>query len=150
MKASKPAIILRSIATDDDLGPRPIDPAWLLEGSPVTRARGIPFAPDASLYAWLWETTAGRFEWHYAGDELVTILEGEAEITPPTGKPFTVRRGDVVYFPGNQVMVWHVPVYVKKLAIDAVRPSLRRYAARIPLAQRVFRRLRAIRGARQA
>jgi uncharacterized protein len=146
VKGSRAPIILRSIATDDDLSPRPIDATWLLEGTPVTRARGIPFSADASLYAWLWETTAGRFEWHYAGDELVTILDGEAEITPATGEPFTVRRGDVVYFPGDQVMVWHVRVYVKKLAIDAVRPSLRRMAARIPFARRVFLRLRGLRG----
>jgi uncharacterized cupin superfamily protein len=145
-KGSKAPIVLRSIATDDDLPSRPIDPKWLLDGTPQTRARGVPFTDDASLYAWIWETTAGRFEWHYAADELVMILEGEVEITPPTGEPFTLRKGDLVFFPGRQVMHWHVPVYVKKVAIDAVQPSLRRLAARIPFAQRVFHRLRALRG----
>jgi uncharacterized cupin superfamily protein len=146
-KQSRDPIVLRSIATDDDLEPRPIHPEWLLDGSPQTRARSLPFTDTASLFGTIWETTAGRFEWHYAGDELVAILEGEVEITPPTGEPFTLRRGDVVFFPGGQIMHWRVPVYVKKLAIDAVGPSarLRRLAARIPLARRVFKRIGAIR-----
>ena len=92
LKGSKTPIVLRSIATDDDLPSRPIDPSWLIEGTPQTRARGVPFTDDASLYAWIWETTAGRFEWHYAADELVMILEGEVEITPPTGEPFILRN----------------------------------------------------------
>lgn len=147
-KRSKAPIVLRSIATDDDLGPRPIDPEWLLDGTPQTRARSLPFTDTASLFGTIWETTAGRFEWHYGSDELVAILEGEVEITPPTGEPFTLRRGDLVFFPGGQVMHWHVPVYVKKLAIDAVGPSarLRRLAARMPFAGRVVGRVRAIRG----
>jgi uncharacterized protein len=146
LKRSKAPIVVRSIATDDDLAPRPIHPEWLRDGTPRTRARSLPFTDDASLFGTIWETTAGRFEWHYGSDELVAILEGEVEITPPTGEPFTLRRGDLVFFPAGQIMHWHVPVYVKKLAIDAVRPSLRRFAARIPFAQRVFHRLRAIRG----
>ena len=139
MKGSKAPIVLRSIATDDDLASRPIDPAWLVDGTPQTRARSLPFTEDAGLFGMIWETTAGRFEWHYASDELVTILEGEVEITPPQGEPFTLRKGDVAFFPGHQVMRWHVPVYVKKLAIDAVGPAarLRRTIARIPLARRV-------------
>ena len=147
LKGQKAPIVLRSIATDDDLDPRPIDPEWLLDGTPQTRARSLPFfADNSSLFGTIWETTAGRFEWHYGSDELVAILEGEVEITPPTGEPFTLRRGDLVFFPGGQIMHWHVPVYVKKLAIDAVRPSLRRLAARIPFARRVVGRVRAIRG----
>ena len=147
LKGSRAPIVMRSIATDDDLDPRPIHPEWLLDGTPQTRARTLPFTENATLFGTIWETTAGRFEWHYASDELVAILDGEVEITPPRGEPFTLRRGDLVFFPGGQIMHWRVPIYVKKLAIDAVGPSarLRRLAARIPLAQRVFLRLRAIR-----
>lgn len=147
-KGSKAPIVLRSIATDDDLGPRPIERDWLLDGAPKTRARSLPFTESASLFGTIWETTAGRFEWHYGSDELVTILEGEVEITPPGGEPFTLRRGDLVFFHGGQVMHWNVPVYVKKLAIDAVGPwaRLRRMAARIPLAQRVVHLVGAVLG----
>ncbi len=146
LKGSKAPIVLRSIATDDDLGPRPIDPGWLLDGTPETRARSLPFTDSASLFGTIWETTGGRFEWHYGSDELVAILEGEVEITPPAGEPFTLRRGDLVFFPGGQVMHWNVPVYVKKLAIDAVPPSaaLRRFAARNPFARNVAERVRAL------
>jgi len=78
----------------------------------------------------------------------VAILDGEVEITPPTGEPFTLRKGDLVFFPGGQVMHWNVPVYVKKLAIDAVGPTarLRHQAARIPLARRVVHLIGAVLG----
>jgi uncharacterized protein len=148
LKGSKTPIVVRSIATDDDLGPRPIHPEWLLDGTPQTRARSLPFTDNASLFGTIWETTAGRFEWHYGSDELVAILDGEVEITPPTGEPFTLRKGDLVFFPGGQVMHWNVPVYVKKLAIDAVGPTarLRHQAARIPLARRLVHLVAAVLG----
>jgi uncharacterized protein len=148
LAGAKTPIVMRSIATDDDLGPRPIDADWLLEGSPQTRARSLSFTDSASLFGTIWETTAGRFEWHYRSDELVAILDGEVEITPPAGEPFTLRKGDLVFFPGGQIMHWHVPVYVKKLAVDAVPPSaaLRRWAARIPFARGAFLRLRGLLG----
>jgi hypothetical protein len=146
LKGSRAPIVIRSIATDDDLEERPINPDWLMEGAPRTRARSLPFIPNASLFGTIWETTAGRFEWHYGSDELVVILDGEVEITPPGGEPVVLRRGDLVFFPGGQIMHWHVRTYVKKVAIDAVRPSLRRFAARIPFARSAFLRLRALLG----
>jgi uncharacterized cupin superfamily protein len=143
---SKDLVILPSIATDDDLVAAPINPAWILEGTPVARSRPLAFIDDSTLSAMLWETTAGRFEWHYNSDELVQILDGEVELTPPGGKPMIIRRGDIVFFPGGQVVQWHVREYVKKVAINAVRtPILRRIAAQVPFARRFVRRLRVVR-----
>ena len=144
---SRDPIVLPSIATDDDLVGAPIDPSDILEGTPQTRARFVGFADDSALSGTIWETTAGRFEWHYGPDELVTILEGEVEITRPDGASFTLRRGDVMFVPGGQTLIFHVRVYLKKLAVNAVRtPPLRRFATRIPFARQAVRRLRAAGG----
>jgi uncharacterized cupin superfamily protein len=143
---SKGPIVLPSIATDDDLVAAPIDPADILEGSPQARSRFLGFIDDSAMTATIWETTAGRFNWHYGPDELVTIVEGEVEITPPDGPSYTLRRGDVMFVPGGQVLTFHVRDYMKKLAINAVEtPPLRRLATQIPFAREVVRRLRAVR-----
>jgi uncharacterized cupin superfamily protein len=145
---SKDPIVLPSIATDDDLVAAPIDPSWILEGNPQARARRLGFVDGSTLFATIWETTPGRFWWSYGTDELVTILDGEVEITPNgDAAPFTLRQGDVVFFPGGQRLQWHVRVHVKKLAINAVQTSLiRQLATRVPFARQVVRRLRAGRG----
>jgi uncharacterized protein len=143
---SKDPIVLPSIATDDALVAAPIDPADILEGTPQARERFIGFVDDSALTATIWETTAGRFKWHYGPDELVTILEGEVEITPPDRPSYTLRRGDVMFVPGGQVLIFHVRVYMKKLAINAVQtPLLRRLATRVPFARKIVRRLRGTR-----
>jgi uncharacterized cupin superfamily protein len=143
---SKPPIVIPSIAADEDVIPAPIDPTWILEGTPDARARRLMLVDDSSLSATLWQSTAGRFEWHYGSDELVHILDGEVEITPPGGQPFTARPGDVFFVSSGQVLHWHVRDHVKKLVVNAVQiPLARRLATRIPFARQIVRRLRALR-----
>lgn len=141
---SKPPIVFPSIAADDDVVSAPIDPTWILAGTPEARARSLALVDDSALSASLWQSTAGRFEWHYGSDELVMILDGEVEITSPGSQPFTARQGDVFFVAAGQVIEWHVRDHVKKLVVNAVQtPLLRRLATRIPFARRVVRRLRA-------
>jgi len=142
----KAPVIARSIATADDLTPAPIDPSWIIEGAPQARSRPLSLATDGTIGASLWDCTAGRFEWRYGGDELIHILEGEAELTSPSGAVTIVRRGDIVHFPSGQRVRWHIPAYVKKVAIQSDRVSLpRRLAQRVPLARRVVHMIRAAR-----
>ena len=143
----KHPIVLPALALDEDVSSAPIDPTWILEGSPLARARRLAFIDDSALSATLWASTAGRFEWHYGSDELVVILDGEVEITPAQGRPFTLRPGDVVFVPAGQVLVFDVKDHLKKLAINAVRtPLMRRLATRVPFARQLVRRLRSARG----
>jgi uncharacterized cupin superfamily protein len=144
---SQDPIVLPSVATDEDLDSAPIDPSWILEGTPQARARRLTLVDDSGLSATLWQSNAGRFEWHYGSDELVNILGGEVEITPPSGQPFTARQGDVFFVPGGSVLHWHVRDHVKKLVVNPVQtPLIRKLAARIPFARRVVRRMRGVRG----
>ncbi len=144
---SKLPVVFPSIAADEDVESAPIDPTWILEGAPQARARRLVLVDHAGLSAALWQSDAGKFDWHYGSDELVIILGGEVEITPPGGQPFTARAGDVFFVPGGSVLHWHVRDHVKKLVVNPVRtPLVRRLATRIPFARRLVRGLRRVRG----
>ena len=54
----------------------PINPAWITDGAPVARAAVLTESADGRMRSGIWDCTAGRFEWHFAFDETVQILEG--------------------------------------------------------------------------
>jgi uncharacterized cupin superfamily protein len=146
MSSREPAIA-KSVATCDHLAPAPIDPSWIIEGAPEARSSTLTLLPDGTIKAVIWDCTAGRFDWWYGGgDEVIHILEGEAELTSSNGATTVVRPGDVVHFASGSVVRWHVPEYVKKLALFSIYVSLpRRLAQRVPYARRVVHRVRAYR-----
>jgi uncharacterized protein len=136
--------VVRSVATTEDLAPDPMDPSWILEGNPQARSRKLFLSPDRTISAILWDCSAGRFDWHYGTDEIIQIVDGEAELTFPSGTVTVVRPGDVVYFPGAQVVRFNVPKYVRKVALYSSHASLpRRLARRIPFARQIVRNIRA-------
>lgn len=139
--------VARDVAAYDDLNDAPIDPTWILEGTPKTRARQLALQEDATIGITIWETTAGRFDWRYSGDEMIIILEGEAEMTPPGEATTVVRKGDIAHFAGGQIVRWNVPTYVKKVAIHSIHISgTRRLAHRVPLLRSTVRKLKSMRG----
>ncbi len=143
--ASREPIVTRSVVTDE-LAAFPIDPNWIIEGTPQARARRLSFPLDGTLSAMVWDCSAGRFDWHYGADEVIQILDGEVEITSSSGLTTTLRRGDVVYFPGDQIVRWYVAEHVRKITLSSTRIStFRRLAQRMPFARRVVRRIRAAR-----
>lgn len=101
----------------DDLTPAEIEPSWVLEGSPRARVKHIAHASDDELAIALWDCTAGRFDWHFGGDEFVHILAGEVTVTDGDGTTRKLKPGDTAYFPAGMNSVWHVHEYVKKLAV---------------------------------
>jgi uncharacterized cupin superfamily protein len=145
MPSNEPAIA-REVATAESLAPAPINPSWIVEGAPEARSRTLSLLPDGTIKAVIWDCTAGRFDWRYGGDEIIHILEGEAELTSSKGSTTVVRPGDVVHFASGSVVHWHVPVYVKKIALYSIHvPLPRRLAQRIPMARRVVHIVRAAR-----
>jgi uncharacterized protein len=138
--------VVRSVVTAVDLAPDPMDPSWILEGHPEARSRRLFLDPDRSISAVLWDCTAGKFDWHYGGDEIIQIVDGEAELTFPNGTVTTVRPGDIVYFPGAQVVRFNVPTYIRKVSLYADRTSpFRRLVQQIPFARRIVHKVRASR-----
>ena len=113
-----------------ELRPLPIDPAWIEHGTPVAHARLLTESPDKRFSSGVWECTAGRFKWIYGVDELVHILAGEVRIREEGRPTYTLRPGDVAYFPLGLVTHWDVPRHIKKFFVLR-SPGGNRHVARL-------------------
>ncbi len=100
----------------------PIDPAWVIEGTPVARSAGWARSRDGSASSWVWDCTAGRFHWYFGEDETVHIVEGAVTVSGAGLEPVTLEVGDAALFRGGTWAVWEVEVHVRKHAV--VRANL--------------------------
>ncbi len=101
---------------DVALKPSPINPAWILEGQPVARNVVLSRSEDTTACTIMWDCTAGKFNWHYAFDETVHILEGSVIVSSENTPPKRLEAGDVAFFPVGTKAHWHVETYVRKVA----------------------------------
>jgi uncharacterized cupin superfamily protein len=106
--------IKKADASQAPLPEMPIEPSWIVEGSPEARGTVLLQSEDKLVSSGLWSCTAGRFRWEFGWDEFVHILEGEATITEEGGNTCTLRPGDSAHFPLGLKTQWHVPEFVKK------------------------------------
>jgi uncharacterized cupin superfamily protein len=128
------------LATDAaNFKPSPIRPGWILEGSPVARIELLSSSEDGTASTYLWDCTAGRFNWYYTFDETLYILEGSVSLKIPSGPSRLVRAGDTIFFPTGSVAEWTVEKYIRKLAF--CRSPLPRYLVG---AKRIARRLKGL------
>lgn len=95
----------------------PIEPSWIIEGSPVARCGWWSASTDGTTQNFVWDCTAGRFSWHFSADETVHIIEGEVEITADGFETVWLRAGDAALFRSGTSAIWHVPQYVRKHAV---------------------------------
>jgi uncharacterized protein len=100
----------------------PIPTDWILDGEPVARSVELTAAGTCQLSSGLWACSAGRFTWHYASDEIIRILNGEARLRFGTHEQ-VARTGDVVSFRGGDVVEWTVHEYVEKFWVLGPAPS---------------------------
>jgi len=113
-RAPRPPV---AAAPDDmEMEPAPIDPAWILSGSPVARVSLHSRAYDRLARTAVWDCTAGTFRWYFGWDETVVILDGEVHVTGEDGSERTLKAGDVAYFPARSWATWHIDSYVRKVA----------------------------------
>ncbi|WP_316232405.1 cupin domain-containing protein [Bradyrhizobium sp. SZCCHNR1051] len=99
-----------------DLAPAPIEPSWIIEGSPTATSCTIARSSDGLGSTIVWHCTEGKFNWYYDFDETILILEG-AIVLESDGMP--AKRygpGDVIFFRDGAHAKWHVEGHVKKLA----------------------------------
>jgi uncharacterized cupin superfamily protein len=106
------------------LEPQPINPSWILSGTPQARSSPHSSGADGGSSTNVWDCSAGSFHWHFGWDETVLILDGGVTVTSPTGEVTALKSGDVAYFPAGTVWTWEVASYVRKLAFHR-RPSSR-------------------------
>lgn len=98
-----------------DLPDMPIEPSWILEGTPRARGKVLLQSADRKVSSGLWDCSAGRFQWTFGWDEFVHILEGEVTIAQQGGPTVTLKPGDAAHFPVGLKTEWLVPRYVKKV-----------------------------------
>ncbi|MGD9478785.1 cupin domain-containing protein [Shinella sp. G-2] len=94
----------------------PIEPSWIVSGSPIARAADHVRSADDSSYSAIWDCTSGTFRWYFHWDETVVILEGEVHITDEDGSSRTLRAGDMGYFAARTWATWRIDNYVRKAA----------------------------------
>jgi uncharacterized cupin superfamily protein len=117
----------------------PIAPAWILEGTPKARLALLSGSTDGSAFTIMWDCTAGRFNWFYAIDETVYILEGAVTLTLPSGATRRLVAGSSYYFARGAQAQWQVDSYVRKLAFCQEPMS-----DKLMLALRIFRALKRV------
>ena len=94
----------------------PIVPAWILDGSPAARGKLLSSSTDGMASTYMWDCTAGRFNWFYDIDETICLLEGSAVLTDSAGLRHLLRTGDTFFCPAGSRFEWTVASYVRKIA----------------------------------
>jgi uncharacterized cupin superfamily protein len=99
-----------------DLNPAPINQSWILEGEPVARNKLVSMSADGNASTWMWDCTAGKFNWFYDIDETVYVIEGSVIIKEGDREPQLVSAGDTIFFPKGSSAEWTVQNYIRKVA----------------------------------
>ena len=120
------------------LEPSPINRDWILEGDPHARAILLSRSADGTASTFIWDCTAGRFNWYYGVDETIYVLDGGMTIKD-AGGTHRLTAGDTIYFPAGVSAEWIVESYVRKIAF--VRAKLPRSLAS---ARRVYQHLKRV------
>ncbi|TWT04024.1 DUF861 domain-containing protein [Reyranella sp. CPCC 100927] len=141
--------VIQAAVEAAQLSSTPINPDWIIDGSPAARTASLSRSADGSVWTDLWECTAGSFHWHYSINETIHIVDGAAVITDRDGTVWHVKAGDVIQFLVGTKAHWHIPQYVRKVAfcskpLYGPAATLLRVQERIGnVAGRVIRRIRA-------
>lgn len=105
-------------ATDrDDWRAAPIEPSWIIDGRPEAEIVPIAAGADGLSSVVLWRCSEGTFRWRFDWEETVHILDGEVEVTLPSGASHRLVPGSIAVFPARTTAVWRVVRPVRKLAV---------------------------------
>jgi uncharacterized protein len=104
-------------ASKADLMPSPIRPSWVLEGNPMARNQLLSVSADGNARSYIWDCTAGRFNWFYEVDETIYVIEGGVVLTDGTGTARRLCAGDTIFFPAGVHAEWYVENYIRKFAL---------------------------------
>ncbi len=126
------------------LGPAPIRAAWILEGEPVARNKLLSRSADGTASTYIWDCTAGKFNWHYEVDETLYVVEGRVIIKDQIGNSQTLEAGDTAFFPRGSKAEWTVDEYVRKVAF--LRAPL---PWQVLMAKRFYHALKRLMGSRR-
>ncbi|MDA8351330.1 MAG: cupin domain-containing protein [Pseudomonadota bacterium] len=98
----------------------PLD--WVLEGEPRAREKPLASSTDGAAAAFMWDCTSGRFQWEYAAEQIVHIVQGCAMVEI-AGVSRRLQAGDTHVFPGGSTFRWNVPDYVRAVGFRLRAPA---------------------------
>ena len=101
----------------------------------------LSISADGTATTWIWDCTAGKFNWFYDIDETVYLIEGSVIIKDHAGGVSHVKAGESIFFPAGSSAEWTVPQYVRKFAV--LRAPLPR---QVQFAKRVYHSLKRLAG----
>jgi uncharacterized cupin superfamily protein len=119
-----PAVQIEISNRPETMESAPVPPDWVIEGQPEARVGKISNSEDTFTSTFIWSCTAGRFNWYFASDETVHIIEGEVIVTDDHGEQRRLGPGAVALFRAGSHSVWHVPHFVKKIAFIYEAPPV--------------------------
>lgn len=114
---SKSILTATPAAIDLDVELLPFGPNTVLRGDPKSRSQMLVRSRDWTSDIALWECTNGLFKWHYAHDEVMVVISGEAFLVEDEGRERRFGPGDLGFFPAGTVCTWRVPEGIRKVAI---------------------------------
>lgn len=115
---SEPPAFAYAALTKTSLRSAPIRKEWIIDGTPQARLDSLSMGTNGWSSTDHWDCTAGKFNWYFEWDETVLFLEGEVHVTDDRGNTYVGRPGVSMLFPAGTHAVWHVPVYVRKIAFN--------------------------------
>lgn len=62
----------------------------------------------------IWTKEVSEFPWSYDEPETCYFLEGDVVVTPTSGEPVRIGKGDLVTFPAGMSCTWQITSPVKK------------------------------------
>lgn len=124
-------------AEDVALEYAPINPDWIVSGTPVARAGLHSPSVDGKSSTNIWECTAGAFWWTFYDEETVYILEGSVRVTTESGITRTLKPGDIAYFAERSKALWEIDDYVRKVAF-----CRRRYSPQVAALRSIVGRMK--------
>ena len=127
------------------LSPDPIPPEWIREGTPTARRKLLVGSSDHLASTHMWDCTAGRFDWHYEGDdEVIYVVEGSIVVEDTAGVRRRLEAGDTFLFPAGSTFHWTVPHYIRKIAFMRAPLSRKMRLAKQLFNFLTFRRMRGV------
>lgn len=109
--------VVRVAPSSVDLRPSPIQPEWILGGTPKAWNKEVARSRDRMSQIIVWECSAGIFTWHYSKDESLVVISGEAFVTTENGQELRLGPGDAAFFPAGTTCTWRVPGPLRKVAV---------------------------------